>query len=666
MTVLPLWYSVTPLARLEAEIHHDILHGIVKGLEGKTVGVFQLILLAELLPGSSKVSLHDPLDVVGHGDVEVLQLVLVIIALVTVRLPCGGITVLHSELQGCRHAGDALREVLRYGEDAVEGAGDVVLHHRSRYLPHHLPALRYLQVHPDILQELVRQSVGAVELQDDVAGEDVLDGRHRVLRLGLGQLHRLAGPEEVAELELLQLRHGGQLLNEHVVPGGGLLGLRNAAGQAHRGPDGKFLLLHGGGGNRFDIKGAGAGGLVQGVGVQRLLQAGHRHSQVVQDVLAVQAGLVLLQDRLEVSRPVPHLVIGVHLTPGEQHQHVGQQVIAQRPELGHGGDSSGPDSSVLQEDSVVDETDVASGVGGPGTFLAQQVQDLHRQDGVLAVLYELAQVGQSVLLRLGVLLDHGDDGVGNAGLVVQAALVSQHARQEVEKDPVLLGELLAETADGLNHHDLELVRDLRDEGGNLLHQPVHAALGSGLEEGGDGQGGDGPVAVRDEVLQVQVAGCHCGRVGHGHLVEGSHGSKPQGWFRRGAEQLEDRHSWGQLFRGCLLHVDDGVSRLVDHHLRLVSQTRLDKVKIGRAGVRVLLLDHLAGDPDEKDDCVGTLEAHPGELGEQLGDGQSVRLPDVVEKTQSVVLDHHVVGADGLLHLIDPPAIQTVPQLWLQN
>ncbi len=40
---------------------------------------------------------------------------------------------------------------------------------------------------------------------------------------------------------------------------------------------------------------------------------------------------------------------------------------------------------------------------------------------------------------------------------------------------------------------------------------------TGLEESGDGQRGDGPVGVGDEVLQVQVAGRHCGGMGHCHL-----------------------------------------------------------------------------------------------------------------------------------------------------
>jgi hypothetical protein len=78
---------------------------------------------------------------------------------------------------------------------------------------------------------------------------------------------------------------------------------------------------------------------------------------------------------------------------------------------------------------------------------------------------------------------------------------------------------------------------------------------------------------------------------------------------------------------------------------LVPKAGLDKVKVGRAGVLVLLLDHPAGDPDEQDDGVGRLERHLGQLGQELGDGQPVLLPDVVEQAQRVVLHHHVVRTD---------------------
>lgn len=67
--------------------------------------------------------------------------------------------------------------------------------------------------------------------------------------------------------------------------------------------------------------------------------------------------------------------------------------------------------------------------------------------------------------------------------------------------------------------DLELVRDLRDEGGDLLHEAVHAALAARLQQRGDGQGRDAAVRVGDQVLQVQVTGRHCRRVLHRHLVD---------------------------------------------------------------------------------------------------------------------------------------------------
>lgn len=68
--------------------------------------------------------------------------------------------------------------------------------------------------------------------------------------------------------------------------------------------------------------------------------------------------------------------------------------------------------------------------------------------------------------------------------------------------------------------DLELIRDLRDKGGDLLHEPVHTALAARLQESGDGQRGNAAVGVSDEVLQVQVARGHSGGMLHGHLADG--------------------------------------------------------------------------------------------------------------------------------------------------
>ena len=64
-------------------------------------------------------------------------------------------------------------------------------------------------------------------------------------------------------------------------------------------------------------------------------------------------------------------------------------------------------------------------------------------------------------------------------------------------------------------------------------------------------------------------------------------SVPQSWFRTGAEQLEDRDSWGQFPAGGSLHVDDGVSRLVDDHLGLVAQARLNELEVRRRSVGIL-------------------------------------------------------------------------------
>lgn len=71
--------------------------------------------------------------------------------------------------------------------------------------------------------------------------------------------------------------------------------------------------------------------------------------------------------------------------------------------------------------------------------------------------------------------------------------------------------------------DLELVRDLRYKGGDLLHESVHTALTTRLQQRGDGQRGDAAVRVGDEVLQVQVAGCHGRGVLHRHLRAGASG-----------------------------------------------------------------------------------------------------------------------------------------------
>lgn len=80
------------------------------------------------------------------------------------------------------------------------------------------------------------------------------------------------------------------------------------------------------------------------------------------------------------------------------------------------------DRLTLQHHSVENEADVLGGLWGAWALFAQQVQDLGGQDRVLAVLYELAQVGQSRLFALRVLLNDADDAVHDGPLVLEAAL----------------------------------------------------------------------------------------------------------------------------------------------------------------------------------------------------------------------------------------------------
>ena len=56
-------------------------------------------------------NLHDSLDVVGDGDVDILQLVVVAVSLLRVRLPGGGVTILHRELECSGNGGHALRDL---------------------------------------------------------------------------------------------------------------------------------------------------------------------------------------------------------------------------------------------------------------------------------------------------------------------------------------------------------------------------------------------------------------------------------------------------------------------------------------------------------------------------------------------------------------------------
>lgn len=80
------------------------------------------------------------------------------------------------------------------------------------------------------------------------------------------------------------------------------------------------------------------------------------------------------------------------------------------------------DRFTLQYHPVENEADVLGRLGGARALLAQQMQNLDGQHRVLAVLDELAEMSQTRLLALWVLLDDADDAVHDGALVLEATL----------------------------------------------------------------------------------------------------------------------------------------------------------------------------------------------------------------------------------------------------
>ena len=62
-----------------------------------------------------------------------------------------------------------------------------------------------------------------------------------------------------------------------------------------------------------------------------------------------------------------------------------------------------------------------------------------------------------------------------------------------------------------------------------------------------------------------------------HLVQSPDCCKSESRLGRSAEELKDRYGRAELLTGCLLHVNNGMCCLVDHHLAFVAQTALDEI-----------------------------------------------------------------------------------------
>mmetsp|Transcript_80036 Transcript_80036/g.259274 ORF Transcript_80036/g.259274 Transcript_80036/m.259274 type:complete len:206 (+) Transcript_80036:1323-1940(+) len=178
-------------------------------------------------------------------------------------------------------------------------------------------------------------------------------------------------------------------------------------------------------------------------------------------------------------------------------------------DLREGVHRGGSDQRVLQDHAVVDEADELRRLGGAGHLLGQEAQDLGAEPRVLAVLDELAEVQQAGLLRRRHAGDDEDDGVDEVPLELRAAVLAQVRGEEAHERLVPRRELQAEALHGPDHLDLEGVADVGHEGGDLLHQALHAGLvARRLEQRGEGQGGGVAVRVREQGLDVAVAARH--------------------------------------------------------------------------------------------------------------------------------------------------------------
>ena len=86
---------------------------------------------------------------------------------------------------------------------------------------------------------------------------------------------------------------------------------------------------------------------------------------------------------------------------------------------------------ILQDDTIVNESDVFEWLRSSRPFASKQMEDSSREDGVFAVLDELAQVRQTGLLRLGILFYDRYDGINDGPLVIETTL--ENKRDSVKK-----------------------------------------------------------------------------------------------------------------------------------------------------------------------------------------------------------------------------------------
>lgn len=208
----------------------------------------------------------------------------------------------------------------------------------------------------------------------------------------------------------------------------------------------------------------------------------------ITDELARKLVVLLHQAQVE-RRSVTYFVISVIQTSCQEHVNAALDigVLLTNTKFGQSSHSSSAHNCVLKDDTIVDVADVFCRLSSPGALHTQEVENADGKLGKLAVLDELAKVGKCLLLGFGNKLDQIKNALHDAALEVVSALVAQDTRKEGKHASLLRRKLEAKCANSLDNGNLELVCDVGHESADLLHEPVHARLIAGLEEGCDGE-----------------------------------------------------------------------------------------------------------------------------------------------------------------------------------
>mmetsp|Transcript_9710 Transcript_9710/g.21643 ORF Transcript_9710/g.21643 Transcript_9710/m.21643 type:complete len:292 (-) Transcript_9710:1309-2184(-) len=145
----------------------------------------------------------------------------------------------------------------------------------------------------------------------------------------------------------------------------------------------------------------------------------------------------LLQDGAVEVDAISNLVVVVIGAELQQEKDILSQVGAFHGNLGQGIHCSGPDQGVLQNESVVDETNVLGRMRCARHLLTQKSQDARAEVGILTVLNELAKVKQTHLSGCWHLGDDQDQGIHQVLFDLSGAIFTQVGRQEGHQHLVL-------------------------------------------------------------------------------------------------------------------------------------------------------------------------------------------------------------------------------------